>query len=178
MLLVVQNWTAPSSFMDRQGAPINWRVGLDATGVVTLNYWRFKEAHTEGPMTKSWGRDLSRRERQIMDVIFRDGETSVRGIASGIPDAPSHTAIRTLLRILERKGHVRRRPDGRRQLYRATVPRARAARAALENVLQTFFDGSLGDAVAAHLARPSTRIGRDELTRLRRAIKDARKEER
>ncbi len=109
-----------------------------------------------------------------MDVIFREGETSVRDIAAGIPDAPSHTAIRTLLGILERKGYVRRRPDGRRHLYRATVPRARAARAALENVLHTFFAGSLGDAVAAHLAHPSTRISRDELARLRRAISDVR----
>jgi predicted transcriptional regulator len=126
-------------------------------------------------MATTWNRDLSRRERQIMDVLFRDGESSVRDVASGIPDAPSHTAIRTLLRILERKGHVRHRPDGRRQLYCATVPRSSAALAALEHVLQTFFGGSLGDAVAAHLAHPSTRLGRDELTRvLRPLIKHAR----
>ncbi|HVS65863.1 MAG TPA: BlaI/MecI/CopY family transcriptional regulator [Thermoanaerobaculia bacterium] len=117
---------------------------------------------------------LSRRERQIMSVLFREGEASVADVAAGIPSAPSRTAIRTLLRILETKGYVRRRRDGRRHLYRPAVSRGRAARAALSHVLDTFFGGSLSDAVAARLADPSAQPDRDELERLLRLVDEAR----
>ena len=127
-------------------------------------------------MAKSPDLDLSRRERQIMGVIFKVGEASVTDIANGIPDPPSDTAIRTLLTILERKGQVRRKRDGRRHLYRPASSRARAARAALDNVLETFFQGSLGDAVAAHLTDRSSKVDRDELNRLRRLIDQAKKD--
>lgn len=120
---------------------------------------------------------LSRRERQIMNVLFREGEASVTVIARGMPDAPSDTAIRTLLRILERKGHVRRTRDGRRHLYRPAMSRKRAARDALQSVLGTFFGGSLGDAVAAHLADPKATIGDDELEHLQALIDRAKQED-
>ena len=118
-------------------------------------------------------RDLSRRERQIMNALYKRGTASVADIAEDLPDAPSDTAIRTFLRILEEKGQVQRAKDGRKNVYRPTMSRARAARDALSSVLKTFFDGSLGDAVATHLADPSADLDDAELTRLRRLIQDA-----
>ena len=128
-------------------------------------------------MAKTIDQDLSRRERQIMNALFRRGRASVSEIAQDLPDAPTDTAIRTLLRILEEKGHVKRERDGRKHLYRPAMSRARAARAALSGVLSTFFDGSLGDAVAAHLADPKSEIDSDELKRLRKLVRDAEKDE-
>jgi predicted transcriptional regulator len=126
-------------------------------------------------MSRGHDLHLSRRERKIMNVIFRAGTATVADVEAGIPDPPSRTAIRTLLRILEEKGHVRAQRDGRRLVYRPAMSRTRAARAALSGVLGTFFDGSLGDAVAAHLSDPGTALERDELERLRRLIDEARK---
>lgn len=120
--------------------------------------------------------DLPRRERQIMNALFRRQRASVKEIAEEIPDPPSETAIRTFLRILQEKGYVKRERDGRRHIYRPAVSRTRAARKALAGVLGTFFEGSLGDAVAAHLADPSAQVDEDELERLRELIESARKE--
>jgi len=129
-------------------------------------------------MAKNLDIQLSRRERQIMQVLFRKGKGTVTDIAEGIPDPPSATAIRTMLRILEEKGHVRRRRDGRSHTYLPSMPKKRAGLAALSNVLSTFFDGSLGEAVTTHLADPKTSIDRDELDRLRRLLDQAKKESR
>ena len=117
--------------------------------------------------------DLSRRERQIMNVLFRLGEATVVEIAGELPDPPSETAVRTFLKILENKGHVRRQRQGRRHVYRPAKSRKRAARAALSDVLSTFFKGSLGEAVATHLSDPTTRLEAEELERLRRLIREA-----
>ncbi|MEM9057231.1 MAG: BlaI/MecI/CopY family transcriptional regulator [Pseudomonadota bacterium] len=117
--------------------------------------------------------NLSRRERQIMNVLYRTGPASIAAIGAELPDPPSDTAIRTHMRILEDKGHVKRQRRGRKHVYRPTTPRKRAARAALSGVLATFFDGSLGDAVAAHLADPKARIDEEELERLRALVRDA-----
>lgn len=117
--------------------------------------------------------DLSRRERQIMNVLFRRGQATVVEIAGELPDPPSETAVRTFLKILEGKGHVRRQRQGRRHVYRPAKSRKRAARAALSDVLGTFFGGSLGEAVAAHLSDPATRLGEGELERLRHLIREA-----
>ena len=127
-------------------------------------------------MADSPDQDLSRRERQIMNVLFKHGEASVTTIAAELPEAPTDTAIRTHLRILEEKGHVQRHRDGRKHLYKPTMSRNRAARAALNSVLSTFFDGSLGDAVATHLADPKSELDSDELERLRKLVRDAGKE--
>lgn len=124
-------------------------------------------------MPKSPDQDLSRRERQIMNALYRQGSASVTDIAANLPNAPSDTAIRTHMRILEEKGHVKRQLDGRKHVYQPTLSRKRAARAALSGVLSTFFDGSLGDAVAAHLADPGASIDKDELERLRALIDDS-----
>ena len=121
---------------------------------------------------------LSRRERQIMAALFRLREATVAEIAGELPDPPTPTAVRTLLRILEDKGHVHRQRDGRRNTYRPAVSRTRAARAALSDVLGTFFGGSLEEAVAAHLADPSATVDRADLERLKKLIEAARKEKR
>ena len=105
------------------------------------------------------------------------GRASVTEIAEDLPDAPTGTAIRTLLRILEEKGQVKRERDGRKHLYRPAMSRAKAARVALSGVLSTFFDGSLGDAVAAHLSDPKSDLDSDELKRLKKLIRDAGKQD-
>ena len=127
-------------------------------------------------MARDIDRDLSRRERQIMDIVYAAGEAAVADIAAKLPDPPSQTAVRTFLRILEGKGKIRRRKDGKRHLYTAAGSRKRAARAALNNVLSVFFRDSLGDAVSAHLADPKARISKEELDRLSQVIAEARKD--
>ena len=113
-------------------------------------------------------RQLSKRERQIMDVVYARGEATVSQISDGIPDAPMRGALRTLLRILENKGHLVHRKQGREFIYRPTRERGQAGRSALGRVLDVFFGGSLGDAVAAHLSDPrrAARLTPEELRRL------------
>ncbi|HEY9230230.1 MAG TPA: BlaI/MecI/CopY family transcriptional regulator, partial [Gemmatimonadaceae bacterium] len=94
---------------------------------------------------------LSRRERQIMDVIYRRGRATAAEVLQDIPDPPSYSAVRALLRLLEEKGHVHHEQDGPRYVYAPTVNRDRARRSALKHVVRTFFDGSATDAVAALL---------------------------
>ena len=126
-------------------------------------------------MPKRTDQEHSRRERQIMDILHRRTEASVADVVAGLPNPPTHTAVRAFLSILERKGHVLRRKDGKRFIYRPARSRRSAARDALNRVLDVFFDDSLGDAVAAHLANPSNRIDREELDRLAKIINEARK---
>jgi predicted transcriptional regulator len=118
---------------------------------------------------------LSRRERQIMDVVYARGEATAVEVHAGLPDPPSRTAVRTLLRILEDKGHLRHKQDGLRYVYQPSRPRGRAGKSALRRVLQTFFDGSLEKAVAAHLADSAAELSPAELTRLAALIEQARK---
>jgi len=118
--------------------------------------------------------ELSRRERQIMDVVWRKTEASVTDVVAEIPDPPSRTSVRTQMRILEDKGHLAHRVEGREFIYRPTRPRARVGRRALRRVLQTFFGGSVGEALAAHLADPDSRLTDDELRRLNDLIRQAR----
>ena len=120
---------------------------------------------------------LSRRERQIMDVIYACGEASAAEVVERIPEPPTRTAVRTMLRILEEKGHLKHHKQGREFIYRPTRPRQRAGQFALRGVLATFFDGSLEKAVAAHLADPATEPTPEELKRLARLIRDAKKRE-
>lgn len=118
---------------------------------------------------------LSRRERQIMDVIYERGEVSAADVVQELPDPPSNTAVRTLLRILESKGHLRHRLAGQKYLYSPERPRGRAGQSALRRVLRTFFDGSLEKAVAAHLGDAASELSTDELKRLANLIQQARK---
>ena len=118
---------------------------------------------------------LSRRERQIMDVIYRRGRATAAEVLEDLPDPPSYSAVRALLRLLEEKGHVRHEQDGPRYVFLPIVNRERARRTALKHVVRTFFDGSATDAVAALLESDST-LSDSELDRLSTMIQDARKE--
>src|SRR5262245_45195701 len=118
---------------------------------------------------------LSRRERQIMDVIYRRGQATAAQVHAGLPDAPSRTAVRTLLGILESKGHLKHTLDGLTFVYAPTRPREQAARSAFLGLLETFFDGSLEKAVATHLGDDATSLTREELDRLSELIRKARK---
>ena len=120
--------------------------------------------------------NLSRRERQIMDIVYERGEPSVNEIRELLPDPPSHTAVRTFLRILEEKGHVKRRKNGRQFLYSAKQARRRAGLSAMQRVVHTFFDGSLGKAIGAHLADPKAKLSAEELENIEKLIGEARKQ--
>lgn len=119
---------------------------------------------------------LSRRERQIMDVIFRHGRATVADVLAELPDPPSYSAVRALLRVLEEKGHLSHEQDGPRYVYRPTLPRAEARESAMKRLLRTFFDGSPEKAVAALLDMSATELSDEELERLAALIEEARKE--
>ncbi|HET7464363.1 MAG TPA: BlaI/MecI/CopY family transcriptional regulator [Longimicrobium sp.] len=117
---------------------------------------------------------LSRRERQIMDVVYRLGKASVTDVLERLPDPPSYSAVRALMRILEEKGHLKHEQDGPRYLYLPTVPRDAAQGAALSHLVRTFFGGSTEAAVAALLELPEGGMSEDELDRLSHLIDEAR----
>jgi predicted transcriptional regulator len=119
--------------------------------------------------------NLSRRERQIMDVVYRRGSATSAEITADLPDPPTSTAVRTMLRILEDKGHVRHQQDGPRYLYVPTLARDNAKRSAMRHMLQTFFDGSTEQAISALLDDSSARLSDVELDRLARLIDQARR---
>lgn len=127
-------------------------------------------------MSKETNTQLSRREREIMDVIYRAGRATAAEVLDQLADPPSYSAVRALLRVLEDKGHLRHEEDGPRYVFLPTVPRERARQSALRRLLHTFFDGSTEQAVAALLDLSSTRLSDAELGRLSRLIADARKE--
>lgn len=118
---------------------------------------------------------LSRRERQIMDVVYARGGATAQQVWRGLEDPPSQTAVRTLLRILEEKGHLKHVQQGRGFVYQPIRPRLSAGRSALQRVLTTFFDGSLEQAVAAHLGDSAANLPPEELKRLAALIQQARK---
>lgn len=120
---------------------------------------------------------LSRRERQIMDALYRLGSGTAAQVRELLPDAPTTTAVRTLLRILEEKGHVARERDEVAHVYRPATSARQARRGALQHVLDTFFEGSPEQVVATLLELPdSRRLGKRELERLARLIEAAKKE--
>jgi len=119
---------------------------------------------------------LSRRERQIMDAVYRRGQASAAEVLKDLPDPPSYSAVRALLRILEEKGHLRHTKDGPRYVYLPIRPRDDAARTALRGVLKTFFDGSPEKAVAALLDAADADLSPETLKNLTRLIEQARKE--
>jgi BlaI family penicillinase repressor len=118
--------------------------------------------------------NFSRRERQIMDIIFASGEATAAEVAAALPDPPSYSAVRALLRILEEKGHLKHREDGPRYIFAPTERRERASRSALRRVLETFFDGSLSNAVAALVDGDAGKLSAEELKRLEAIVKTAR----
>lgn len=127
-------------------------------------------------MSKSHPHTLSRRERQIMDIVYARGEASAAAVHAGLPDPPSYSAVRALLAILVEKGHLKHRSEQGRYIYAPTRRRSQAGRSALRRVLDTFFEGSLEKAVAALLQGSDANLSREELARLGQLIEQARKE--
>lgn len=118
---------------------------------------------------------LSRRERQVMDIVYRAGEATVSEVLEALPDPPSYSAVRALLRVLEAKDHLAHREDGPRYVYYPTVPREAARETALERLLATFFDGSVERTVATLLDLQAERLSDRELDRLAELVDAARK---
>ena len=119
-------------------------------------------------------RHLSRRERQIMDVIYQRKQATAAEVRAGLPDPPSYSAVRAHLRVLEDKGHLRHERQGARYVFRPTVTKARARRSALKQLVRTFFDGSPGEAAAALIDEGP--LSPADLQRLADLIKQARQE--
>ena len=126
-------------------------------------------------MSKRPHLDLSRRERQIIDILYANGRATAAEVQAALPDPPSYSAVRAMLRILEDKGHVRHEQDGPRYIYLPTVGRDNAQRSALHHMLKTFFGGSAEQAISALLDDTSGRMSPAELDRLARMIDTARK---
>ena len=121
-------------------------------------------------------KEFGRRERQIMDVVYRLARATVGDVMSHLPDPPTYSAVRAMLRYLERKGHLRHNRDGLRYVYEPTVPHAEAQRSAVQHLVRTFFRGSRAGAVAALLELPGKELTDGELARLRALVRHARRE--
>ncbi len=119
---------------------------------------------------------LSRRERQIMDVLYRLGQATVSQVLAGLAGRPSYSTVRAQLRVLEEKGHVRHKEYGLRYVYSPAVPRHVARRSALRHLVETFFDGSTEKVVSALLDGRASRLTPEELDRLSQMIAKAREE--
>lgn len=128
-------------------------------------------------MSNETHRQLSRRERQMMDILYRRGRATAAEIHEALPDRPSYSAVRAKLRVLEEKGHVRHEAEALRYVYLPTVRRETARRSALKHLVTTFFGGSVEDAVAALLESSSARLPAGELERIARMVATARKED-
>jgi predicted transcriptional regulator len=121
---------------------------------------------------------LSKRERQIMDALYRRGRATANEIMAALPGSPSYSTVRTQLRVLEQKGHVAHETDGVRFVYTPTLARRTARRSALKHLVDTFFDGSSAQVVAALLGGDGSRVPADELDRIEALVRRAREEER
>jgi predicted transcriptional regulator len=119
---------------------------------------------------------LSRRERQIMDILYQRGKLSANEVLEAMPDPPSYSAVRAMLRVLEEKGHVKHQADGLRYVYSPIVPRDRAKRSAVKHLMETFFHESPEQVVAALLDVSASKLSREELDRMAAMIERARKE--
>jgi predicted transcriptional regulator len=119
--------------------------------------------------------DLSRRERQIIDILYSQGRATAAEVQAALPEPPSYSAVRAMLRILEEKGHVRHEQDGPRYIYLPTVGRDNAKKSAMRHMLQTFFEGSAEQAISSLLGDPAARLSQAELDRLATLIERARK---
>src|SRR5580693_3988404 len=122
--------------------------------------------------------DLSRRERQIMDILFARGRATGQEVQEGLPDKPNYSSVRTILRVLERKGYVRHVEEKLRYVYEPTVARETAGRSALQRMIRTFFDGSAKEAAAALLDPAAFHLTEEELKDLGRLVDRAKKERR
>jgi predicted transcriptional regulator len=128
-------------------------------------------------MPRMIGSGLSRREREIMEILHRVGKATATEVMEALPDPPSYSAVRSILRVLEEKGHIRHEEDGKKFLYLPTEPRTTAARSALHNVIQNFFGGSIESAVKTFLSDADISLSDEELARMAETIEQARKTE-
>lgn len=119
---------------------------------------------------------LGRREREILDIVFRLEEASVGDVIAQMAEPPAYDSVRTMLRLLERKGYVKHRKDGTRYVYRPTQSRSTASKSALSHLMATFFQNSIADTMAAVLDLKSDDLGDDELAKLQELIDKARSE--
>jgi predicted transcriptional regulator len=129
-------------------------------------------------MKKDGHRNLSRRERQIMDILYQRGRASAAEIHEALPEAPTYSAVRAKLRVLEEKGHVRHEEESLHYVYLPTVARETARRSALRHLVSTFFEGSVQDAVATLLDLSAAQLSQNDLDRITRLIEDARQDSR
>lgn len=120
--------------------------------------------------------ELGRRERQILDIVFRLGEASVSDVLAEMHDPPAYDSVRTMIRLLEKKGFVRHRRDGNRYVYSPTQSHKTASQSALQHLMKTFFQSSVADTLAAAIDLESDNLSDEELTRLESLIAQARKE--
>lgn len=127
-------------------------------------------------MTKAFHAALARRERQIMDILYRRGRATAAAVMDELPGSPSYSTVRTQLRVLEEKGHVRHEELGLRYIYSPAVPRRAARRSALKHLVDTFFDGSAEKVVGALLGGEGARLSEQELDRIAELVAKARKE--
>ena len=127
-------------------------------------------------MTKNPHVHLSRHERQIMDVIYARGQATAAEVQEDMPDPPGYSAVRAMLRLLEEKGYLRHEQNGPRYVFKPTLAREKARKSAPKQMLETFFDGSAEQAVAALLNLSKSKLSQEELDRLSQMIEAARKE--
>lgn len=146
----------------------------------TLSLTCPSDANNFALMKKKLGQpaELSRRERQIMDIVYSAEEASAADVLEAMADAPGYSTVRKLLGILIEKGHLKHRPQDGKYFYRPTKPRGKAGRSAMTRVLETFYEGSLEKAVAAMLQGRDAKVTDEELARLRQLIDDTQQEER
>ena len=126
-------------------------------------------------MPKDADSTLSRRERQMMDILYQRGRATASEIHQALPDAPTYSAVRAKLAVLERKGHVRHEAEMLRYVYVPTQPRDKAQRSALRHMIATFFDGSVEKAMAAMLDLQSARLAKQDLDRIASLIEEAKR---
>jgi BlaI family penicillinase repressor len=119
---------------------------------------------------------LSRRERQIMDILYQRGKASANDVRDAMPDAPGYSAVRAMLRVLEEKGHIKHQEEGMKYVYAPVVAAGKAKRSAVKHVMDTFFQGSAEQIVAALLDVSSSRLTREELDRMSALIEKAKQE--
>jgi BlaI family penicillinase repressor len=127
-------------------------------------------------MKKPNPQSMSRRERQIMDILYREGRATAAEIHQALPDPPTYSAVRAKLRVLEEKGHIRHEEQALRYVYLPQVTRDRAKQSALKHLLETFFDNSAEQVITALLDLPAAGLSRDKLDRLSSLIEKAKQE--
>jgi BlaI family transcriptional regulator, penicillinase repressor len=128
-------------------------------------------------MPKMVGTGLSRREREILEILHRLGEGTVTEVYEAMPEAPSYSAVRSILRIMEEKHLINHREDGKRYVFLPAVGRNEAAKSAIQNVMNTFFNGSFEGVVRTFLSSEETNLSKDELNQLSTLIEEAKKRE-